>query len=290
MFNFKRKKGFIAIEYVVTAAISLGIASVLIVTISGNMKSAASEAAKIDYSDRIAALRGDGDANGGIGTDDSIIDGDKENNGTTDSSNNNGENTNDGNSDNKVPPIEPSVNISSVSNDGTYVIAEVVHENLSKNIRGVFLKFQIRPDGGLTVIDGNNSNDFSNVTQGSFLTNDGLDLPDSVDGMPIVEIGDYSLLDARFIGMLKLPKELKRIGKCAFQYNGFTGDLVLPDGLEIVEEYSFLQSRFDGSITIPESVTFIGNGAFQYSTFKNGKIPATTKVSDWVFQHSTMAK
>ena len=65
-----------------------------------------------------------------------------------------------------------------------------------------------------------------------------------------------------------MPKKLKEIGRESFFKCGFTGELVLPDGLTSIGLYAFLDcSKLTGRLSIPDEITSIESGAFSNTGF-----------------------
>ena len=85
----------------------------------------------------------------------------------------------------------------------------------------------------------------------------------------VLKEGITSICDSAFAwqekltGELVLPSTLKSIGSFAFYGCGFTGDLIIPDGVERIEDYTFCNcAGFDGVLHLPENCTYIGIEAF----------------------------
>ena len=89
-------------------------------------------------------------------------------------------------------------------------------------------------------------------------------IPDTVDGIAVVRIGDYAFSGNSYItGNLIIPSSVKSIGDGAFcSCKSLTG-LWLSEGVESIGEEAFLDCRaLGGDLFIPESVTQVGNSAF----------------------------
>ncbi len=61
---------------------------------------------------------------------------------------------------------------------------------------------------------------------------------------------------------IKLPKNLISIGKYAFECCDLIGDLVIPNGVKIIDEYAFYYNSNLTNVTLPQSLTSIGQCAF----------------------------
>ena len=75
-----------------------------------------------------------------------------------------------------------------------------------------------------------------------------------------------------FTGDLIIPEGVKSVGAFAFQECGFTGKLELPSTLTEIEGYAFYNNCFTGDLIIPEGVTSIGYSAFEYCSGLTGKL------------------
>ena len=121
-------------------------------------------------------------------------------------------------------------------------------------------------------------------------TSTDLIIPSTVDGCPVVAIGDYAFEEcSNFTGALVIPDGVTTIGDFAFAFcDGLVGELVLPENLTVVEKNTFRgcdgftklvisdsvtrieNNAFDscrglaGELVIPESVTTIGDSSFAY--------------------------
>lgn len=101
-------------------------------------------------------------------------------------------------------------------------------------------------------------------------------IPDTVK-----EIGERAFCECKKLHTIILPKEVKidhvAFYNCAsladkagfvvvnnilFRYMGTDKDVVIPDGVEIIDEGAFENNKTLESIIIPNSVTLIGNSAF----------------------------
>lgn len=92
-------------------------------------------------------------------------------------------------------------------------------------------------------------------------------IPSEIDGIPVVAIADYAFAGSKsltFIG--PLPETIRLIGKKAFcDCTELGGELVLPSGLEIIDEYAFSNTAIGGTLCVPQSVREIRKGAFKSS-------------------------
>ncbi len=85
-------------------------------------------------------------------------------------------------------------------------------------------------------------------------------IPDEIDGQPIVEIGDQVFYNKPIL-TVEIPETVKKIGKNAFRATLLT-QVTLPEVLESLGDYAFLGSKLT-SVDVPESVTEFGVGVFR---------------------------
>lgn len=88
-------------------------------------------------------------------------------------------------------------------------------------------------------------------------------------------------------GPLHLPESLSYIGHLAFNRCSFTGYLSLPESLETIGEYAFYGAgNFTGDLVIPAGIKVLQTGAFSGSTFSGQLVfkGATDLVGDIIFQ------
>ena len=91
----------------------------------------------------------------------------------------------------------------------------------------------------------------------SIITYDGTDpqlvIPETLQDVPVTEIGYRAFLENAVITDVTLPSTLKKIGDRAFMFTN-VGDIDLPAGLEIIEEGAFAQMPNLTAINIPGGV------------------------------------
>jgi len=89
-------------------------------------------------------------------------------------------------------------------------------------------------------------------------------IPEEINEVILTEIASNAFEEITQLKSLVLPSTLKRIGPSAFQrcYK-LRGDLIIPDGVEIIDTTAFFGCGFDGKLTIGKDVSYIGWGAFQ---------------------------
>lgn len=90
----------------------------------------------------------------------------------------------------------------------------------------------------------------------------------------------------KITGTLTLPSTLKTIGAYAFAYEGFSGELLIPDGVTCIGANAFAEcDGFGGTLSLPDSVKTVGEWAFyQCEGFTGLKLPAgLTKIEKLSF-------
>ncbi len=99
------------------------------------------------------------------------------------------------------------------------------------------------------------------ITTGSNVV---LKFPDALDGKLIESIPSDFLRNNHKVEGISLPKELKKIGKRAFdECSGLIGDLSIPEGVTEIGDYAFYGcSGLTGNLLISNSVKEIGKGTF----------------------------
>lgn len=157
-------------------------------------------------------------------------------------------------------------NVESKRQEGIYLYAKIRDSNDSKGESEIWVKAEKVADDKKLKLVGTSSVDGNYESKGYGLTGL-LDIPNTIDGIPITEIS-ANIFDASvFEGTLVLPSKLEVIGESAFENSLFTGDLELPSNVQHVSSWAFYLSRFDGKLTLPNSLKVIEASAFAYSEF-----------------------
>ena len=92
----------------------------------------------------------------------------------------------------------------------------------------------------------------------------------------------------KITGTLTLPSTLKTIGAYAFAYEGFSGELLIPDGVTSIGANAFAKcDGFGGTLSLPDSVKTVGESAFYLCKgFTGLKLSASlTKIEERSFAH-----
>lgn len=97
---------------------------------------------------------------------------------------------------------------------------------------------------------------------------DFMKIPDAINGIPVVSIGDYAFAETEAeitsgYGV-ELPNQLRRIGKGAFSDWTYLEELVLPDTVTEIEDGAFQGCTSMGKLTLSQNLERIGDFAFQY--------------------------
>ena len=161
-------------------------------------------------------------------------------------------------------------NIGAIREDEKYLYTKIREANAEKNETEIWIQLEKIDDGqalkivGSSPTDGNYTD--SNAYGGADLTGE-ISLPDSVNNLPITEIGELAFYVSTFSGQLVLPSSLTSIENHAFADSTFSGELVLPSRLTQIGIAAFQFSKFSGELKLPSDLTEIGDFAFTYSTF-----------------------
>lgn len=94
-------------------------------------------------------------------------------------------------------------------------------------------------------------------------------IPESIDGVPVVAIGERAFRDCSTLkGDVVLPKSIVAIEKEAFMNaDGLNGRIYFPQSLKVISDRAFYGCQsLQGDLIIPDSVETIGDEAFSYCT------------------------
>ena len=92
-------------------------------------------------------------------------------------------------------------------------------------------------------------------------------IPESVDGVPVVAIGERAFRECSTLsGDVVLPKSIVAIEKEAFMNaDGLNGRIYFPQSLKVISDRAFYGCQsLQGDLIIPDSVETIGDEAFSY--------------------------
>ena len=80
------------------------------------------------------------------------------------------------------------------------------------------------------------------------------------------------------IKSLTLPDTLKKVGYEAFFYLNLSGELVLPESLQYIDNYAFYRTRvYNKELFIPKNVEYMGTGAFLDNGFIKYRVDEDNK-------------
>lgn len=124
-----------------------------------------------------------------------------------------------------------------------------------------------------------------------------VDIPTSIGGVPVQEIGANAFSDNRYMYCVTVPEGVVSIGSEAFantyhlscaelpstlktiENNAFSSyrgsSITLPEGLTSIGNEAFYMSELSGSVYLPEGLTTIGNRAFHWSYINEVYFPST---------------
>ena len=94
-------------------------------------------------------------------------------------------------------------------------------------------------------------------------------IPESIDGVPVVAIGERAFRDCSSLnGDVVLPKSIVAIEKEAFMNaDGLNGRIYFPQSLKVISDRAFYGCQsLQGDLIMPDSVETIGDEAFSYCT------------------------
>lgn len=131
-----------------------------------------------------------------------------------------------------------------------------------------------------------NNNDEVRITKMANAKASSVVLPDTVDNMPVTELGDRLFYDCDKLATITLPSGLKKIGNYTFYDCDKIKNIVLPDSLEEIGEYAFYQCELLNTISGASSLTRVKRYAFQGCNRLNTFIGPNNiqYVGDYAFQ------
>lgn len=88
-------------------------------------------------------------------------------------------------------------------------------------------------------------------------------IPASINGYPVVRIGDRAFSECIRLESVVIPSSVTRIGQGAFAYCYAMTSVTLPSNITSIENGTFVSCQSLNNVTIPDAVIIIGSGAFQ---------------------------
>lgn len=104
-------------------------------------------------------------------------------------------------------------------------------------------------------------------------------VPQEIDGIPVVSIGDEAFAYNQNLQILVLPDTLKTIGDSAFYNCKYLKHIYIPDGVTTVGSYAFAYCYYVTYLVLPKSVKSIGYYGFFTSSLDD--IYYEGSESDW---------
>ena len=104
------------------------------------------------------------------------------------------------------------------------------------------------------------------ITKYDGVLNGDVKLPATLDGLPVIAIGDNAFSDCQAITRMTIPDTVTNIGNAAFQGCHALLGVTIPNGVTNIGDHAFSGCDHLAGITIPDSVATIGNEAFSDST------------------------
>lgn len=103
---------------------------------------------------------------------------------------------------------------------------------------------------------------------GTSAENEFLELPDTINGIPVTSIGAYAFAEdvdeTQALYQVSFPKQLVRIGEGAFSGCLFLGKVQLPDTVTDIGDGAFWNCSAISELTLPSGLQHVGDYAFQY--------------------------
>lgn len=112
-----------------------------------------------------------------------------------------------------------------------------------------------------------------------------LDIPASIEGLPVTSIGEYAFYLCESLTSITIPSSVTSIGEYAFYSCTSLTSIVIPEGVTSLSPFALSYCDDLTSVTLPESLASIGEEAFAVSTnLASITIPAAvTSIGDRAF-------
>lgn len=130
-------------------------------------------------------------------------------------------------------------------------------------------EWYIEPQEQTIIVRGNGAKDFDYTIQNGEViitgykgTGGEVDIPSTIDGYPVVEIGGYTFSNRSNVWKVNIPTSVKRIGNVAFMSTSIT-NITIPAGVQEIPFSAFARCPSLKSITILGKTTTIDEYAFQ---------------------------
>lgn len=114
-----------------------------------------------------------------------------------------------------------------------------------------------------------------------------LTIPDTYNGEPVTEIGDYAFAYCG-ITELTIPTSIRKIGSCAFIGCTALSEIHMPDALQVIGDRAFADCTSVSEFIMPKQLGYIGSSAFSgctalkaaYYQFSEGLLVSTVRIHD----------
>lgn len=130
-------------------------------------------------------------------------------------------------------------------------------------------EWYIEPQEQTIIVRGNGAKDFDYTIQNGEVTITGykgtggeVDIPSTIDGYPVTEIGGYAFSNLSNIWKINIPDTVKKIGNAAFMSTSIT-DITIPAGVEEIPFSAFARCPSLKVVTVLGKTTTIDDYAFQ---------------------------
>lgn len=113
----------------------------------------------------------------------------------------------------------------------------------------------------------------------------GIVIPEFIEGLPVIKIGDGAFFKRKDITSVILPRYLSEIGDKAFADSGIV-TIVIPNNVDIIGQEAFARCRYLTSIQLPEKLKTVKPYTFSgCSSLASIRIPPNvTTIGDWAFE------
>jgi hypothetical protein len=119
----------------------------------------------------------------------------------------------------------------------------------------------------------------------------GVEIPDKIDGEPVVVIGSHAFENCYELESVKIPNSVREIRSFAFSACGSLKSIELPARITTIEGRAFSKCTKLEKIIIPKGVTFVGAWAFygcdNLTIYCEAKSKHTGWDSSWNLKDST---
>lgn len=125
------------------------------------------------------------------------------------------------------------------------------------------------------------------VITGYYGTNSDVDIPTSIEGLPVRSIGSGAFLNNNVVVNVTIPGTVTNLGKCAFQDCSALVSVTIPGSVACIQTIAFDRCGSLARVTISNGVTSIAEDAFtSCSSLTNVVFPASiSNIGDYAFEN-----